>query len=145
MRQRKPRDEPPRNERIRSGRNKRNCVDGAKRKRNSAGARRVRQRKPACGNKRKHVSESESARQREREQEDARRRSQAAVVSEEAFDTYAVLGVPKDASKEAIGMAYLEARSKYDLDHVSHLGVELQKHYKARARAVDRAYQMLTK
>src|SRR5207247_11374751 len=41
----------------RSGRNKRNCVDGAKRKRNSAGARRVRQRKRACSNKRKHVSE----------------------------------------------------------------------------------------
>ena len=87
----------------------------------------------------------ENARQREREEEDARRRSQAAVVSEEAFDPYAVLGVSKDASKEAIGMAYLEARSKYDLDHVSHLGVELQEHYKARARAVDRAYQMLTK
>jgi len=89
--------------------------------------------------------QEENARQLEREEEDARRRSQAAVASDEVFDAYAVLGVPKDASKEAIRTAYLEARSKYDLDHVSHMGAELQEHYQAKARAVDRAYQMLTK
>jgi hypothetical protein len=96
------------------------------------------------------LQQEEEARQREenarqREEEDVRRRSQVAVASDDVFDAYAVLGVPKDASKEAIRTAYLEARSKYDLDHVSHMGAELQEHYQAKARAVDRAYQMLTK
>ena len=86
----------------------------------------------------------EDARQREREEEDARQRKQATLVAEEVFDPYVVLGVPNDASKEAIHAAYLEAKAKYALDQVEHLGVELQEHYRGKAQAVDRAYQMLT-
>jgi len=94
------------------------------------------------------LQHEEEARQREesarqQEEEDARRRSQPTVVAEEEFDPYDVLGVPRDASKEAIHAAYLEAKSKYDLDNVAHLGSELQEHYKLKAQAVDRAYQML--
>jgi hypothetical protein len=95
------------------------------------------------------LQQQEEARQREEiarqqeEQEAARRRSQPAVVAEDVFDPYAILGVSRDASKEAIDAAYVEAKSKYDLDHVSHLGVELQQHYKGKAEAVDRAYQIL--
>jgi flagellar biosynthesis GTPase FlhF len=93
------------------------------------------------------LQHEEEARQREsarqQEDEDARRRSQPTVVAEEEFDAYDILGVPRDASKDAIHAAYLEAKSKYDLEHVAHLGSELQEHYKLKAQAVDRAYQML--
>jgi hypothetical protein len=81
---------------------------------------------------------------RQREEEEARQRSQAAVVVEEVFDPYAVLDLPKGASREAIDAAYLEARAKYDQDNVSHLGMDLQEHFKLKAKAVERAYQMLT-
>jgi preprotein translocase subunit Sec63 len=64
-------------------------------------------------------------------------------VAEDVFDPYAVLDVPGDASKEAIHAAYLEAKAKYDPDHVSHLGMDLQEHFKLKAQAVERAYQML--
>jgi hypothetical protein len=95
--------------------------------------------------------EHEEARQREEdarrlEAEEACRRSQPVVISrpvEEAFDPYAVLGVPRDTTREKIRAAYEEARSKYDHENVAHLGVDIQEHYQAKAQAVDRAYQML--
>ena len=59
-------------------------------------------------------------------------------------DPYEVLGVPRDASKDAIQSAYLEAKAKYDVDQVSHLGMDLQDHFRLKAQAVERAYQMLT-
>jgi hypothetical protein len=103
------------------------------------------------------LREHEEACQREeaarRQQEDVRRlaeesfrRSQPAAAAqaiEDEFDPYAVLGVPRDTSLERIRAAYEEARSKYDEDSVAHLGVDVQEHFKAKAQAVDRAYQML--
>jgi preprotein translocase subunit Sec63 len=52
--------------------------------------------------------------------------------------------VPRDASTEDIGVAYQEARLKYDPDHVTHLSIDVQEHYKAKAEAVDRAYLKLS-
>jgi hypothetical protein len=85
--------------------------------------------------------EKERARQ---DEEAARARRQAAEASEDRFDPYAVLGLAPDAVPDAIQAAYEQARTKYDPAEVSHLGVELQEHYKKKALAVERAYQMLT-
>ena len=82
---------------------------------------------------------------RQRQEEEARQRSQLAVASPDVFDPYAVLGVPRDASKEDIHIAYQAAKLKYDPDHVAHLSPEVQEHFKAKAQAADRAYQELTK
>ena len=82
--------------------------------------------------------------ERQQEKEGARQQTEPTVVAEEVFDPYAVLGVPRDATKEAIHAAYLAAKSKYDLNNVDHLGAELQEHYRVKAQAVDQAYQMLT-
>jgi hypothetical protein len=80
----------------------------------------------------------------QRQEEEARQRSQFAVVTEEDLDPYIVLGVPRGASVEDIEVAYQEARLKYDPDQVTHLSIEVQDHYRAKARAVDRAHQKLT-
>jgi hypothetical protein len=97
----------------------------------------------------------EEAREREREEEarrreaeDALRRSLAATAVEsppveEEFDPYVVLGVPRDTTQERIRAAYEEAKSKYDHEHVAHLGVDIQDYYETKAQAVARAYQML--
>ena len=37
--------------------------------------------------------------------------------------------------------AYEQARSKYAADQVAHLGVDIQEHFKAKAEAVELAYQ----
>ena len=88
----------------------------------------------------------EDARRREREEEESRQRSRAAAVedTEQAFDPHAILGVPRDASKEAIDAACQAARVKYAPDQVAHLGSELQDLYRRKAEAVERAYQILT-
>jgi len=86
------------------------------------------------------AGESEEARQRQ--EVEARQRSHA--VSEEVFDPYAVLGVPRDASIEDIGVAYQRAKLKYDPDQVAHLSAEVQEHFRAKAEAVQRAHQKLT-
>lgn len=78
-------------------------------------------------------------------EEEARRRHQTDVPSEEVFEPYSVLGVARDAAQEAIRAAYEEAKLKYDPDQVAHLGAELREHYKAKAQAVEQAYQQLTK
>ena len=92
--------------------------------------------------------QQEEARQREeaarREKEEARRQREAAAASDDAFDPHAVLGVPRDASQEAIQAAYEAARAKYGPDQVEFLSTELQAHYKAKGEAVERAYQQLT-
>ena len=59
-------------------------------------------------------------------------------------DPYAVLGVPRDASKEDISAAYQRARSKYDPDQVTHLSAEVQEHFKTKAQEVARAHQKLS-
>jgi DnaJ-domain-containing protein 1 len=64
--------------------------------------------------------------------------------TEAVFDPYAVLGVMPDASRDAIRAAYEGEKSKYDPSLVAHLGYEVQKHFKAKAQALDRAYQTLS-
>jgi hypothetical protein len=93
--------------------------------------------------------QEQDAREREadaqqRQAEEARQRSQHDVVSQDEFDPYTVLGVPRGASIEDIGVAYQAAKLKYDPDHVTHLSVDVQDHYKAKALAVERAYQNLS-
>ena len=88
----------------------------------------------------------EARRQLEEEQEESRRKSRAAAVdAEDASDPYDVLGVPRDAGQEAIEAACQAGRLKYAQENVAHLGPELQEHYKRKAEAVERAYQMLSK
>jgi hypothetical protein len=99
--------------------------------------------------------QQEQARQREKEtrhleeearkqEEEVRQRRQADMAAAELFDPYEALGVPRDASKEDIRAAYHAAKLKYDPDQVAYLSAELQEHYKTKAQAADRAYQMLT-
>jgi hypothetical protein len=111
---------------------------------------------------RRLVREAEAAREQEQElarrNEEARRKEEedrrlqaetaerqrlAAPSGDEAFDPYAVLGVPRDATFEAIRAAHEQARLKYDFEHVADLGFEIQQHYKTKAQAVNRAFQML--
>jgi hypothetical protein len=87
----------------------------------------------------------EDARRREQEEEESRQRSRAAgVEAEDVFDPYAILGVPRDADKEAIDAACQQARLKYAPEQVAHLGSELQEHYRRKAEAVERAYKILS-
>ena len=66
-----------------------------------------------------------------------------ARVREALFDPYVVLGIMPDATPDEIRAAYEDARTKFDPSLVSHLSAEVQKHFKARALALDRAYQLL--
>jgi hypothetical protein len=96
------------------------------------------------------LRQQEEARQREF---DARQRAEekaasqqrlSAAAAQEVFDPYAVLGVPRDASKEDILAAYQQAKLKYDPDQVTHLSAEVQEHFKLKAKEVDRAHQQLS-
>lgn len=99
--------------------------------------------------------EREEARQAqiEREREAARRRdadrrrweeaAAAAIAEETPIDPGAILGVPADASPEQIRTAYEAARQKYAPEQVAHLGSELQDHYRTKAQAVERAFELL--
>ena len=62
----------------------------------------------------------------------------------DVFDPYAVLHLSRDAGPDAILAAYQLAKTKYDPDMVSYLGDEAQAHFKAKAEAVELAYQMLS-
>ena len=73
----------------------------------------------------------------------ARQGAEGATAAD-AFDPYAILRVARDASPDAIHAAYQLAKSKYDPDVVSHLGDEAQAHFKAKAEAVELAYQTLS-
>ena len=93
--------------------------------------------------------QEEDAREREagalqRLEEEVLLRSQHDIVPRDEFDPYTVLGVPRGASTEDIGVAYQEAKLKYDPDQVTHLSVDVQQHFKAKAQAVERAYQSLS-
>jgi preprotein translocase subunit Sec63 len=66
-----------------------------------------------------------------------------ARVHDSLFDPYVVLGIMPDATSDEIRAAYEDAKSKFDPGLVSHLGPEVQKYFKARAMALDRAYQLL--
>jgi len=94
--------------------------------------------------------EEAARRQHEQEEEDARKSAAApsapapASEEDESFDPYQILGIPPDADDEAIRTAYEAAKAKYDAGQVSHLSPEVQHHYKAKAAAVELAYQTLT-
>jgi hypothetical protein len=96
-----------------------------------------------------HQQRQEEARQRaeeeRRQEEEAREQRQSAVVPQEEFDPYAVLEVARNASKDDIRAAYEEAKVKCDPAQVSHLGDEVQEHFRSKSQAVERAYQILTK
>jgi DnaJ-domain-containing protein 1 len=96
--------------------------------------------------------EAEARRLREQEEEarqlEARREEQARAqldAREAAFDPCAVLGIAPGATRDEIEAAYAHAKSKYDARSVAHLGYEVQKHYKAKAKAVDLAYRTLVR
>ncbi len=72
------------------------------------------------------------------------RKLREAELADSVFDPYAVLGVTRDATGDAIHAAYEEARSKFSPDLVAGMSNELQEHFKARADAVERAFQALT-
>ena len=67
------------------------------------------------------------------------------MASEAVINPFNILGVSRDATQGAIRAAYQEARPKYDPEQVAHLGAELQEHFKAKAQAVEQAYQQLTR
>jgi hypothetical protein len=72
------------------------------------------------------------------------RKLREAELAESVFDPYAVLGIQREATADAIRAAYEEARSKFSPDLVAGMSNELQEHFKARADAVERAFQALT-
>jgi hypothetical protein len=90
------------------------------------------------------AAQQEKEARRDKEVEESRQRSRAVDEVSEVFDPCAILGVPRDASRETIDAACEMARLKYAPDHVAHLGPELQEYYRQKAEAVERAYQILT-
>ena len=94
---------------------------------------------------RRQLEEEEEAARRRSRAEEAAQRQNKGEVAEEVFDPYYVLGVPRDAGKEAVDAACEQLRLKYAPGHVAHLGPELQEHYKRKAEAVERAYRILSK
>jgi LPXTG-motif cell wall-anchored protein len=84
--------------------------------------------------------EAEERRQRE---EEARERRLAGAVPDEEFDPYEVLDIPRDAGPNDVLAAYQVAREKADPSQVSHLSDEVQEHFRMKAKAVERAFQML--
>jgi hypothetical protein len=80
-----------------------------------------------------------------RQEDSDRQRAQNADASDhEEFDPHAVLEVPRGASPQEIAVAYAKAKAKFDPEQTTHLSEEVQSHFKRKAEAVDRAYQMLT-
>jgi hypothetical protein len=122
-------------------------------------SRREQERQAARLEQQKH-REAEEKRVREFEEERARQHAEkiAEAVApnapeppaaptgyeEESTDPYAVLGLKKDASLDAINNAYQQAKKKYDPELVGHLSEEVQAHYRSKADAVEKAYQTLT-
>jgi DnaJ-domain-containing protein 1 len=67
----------------------------------------------------------------------------ASDTGEPVFDPHLVLGVAPHSTEQQLRTAFEEARSKYDPEQVSHLGVDVQEHFAEKSRAVERAYRML--
>jgi DnaJ-domain-containing protein 1 len=61
----------------------------------------------------------------------------------EAFDAYAVLGIPRSASSDSIQAAYRARMREYHPDKVAHLGEELQSLAHEKSQQIQRAYQEL--
>lgn len=88
---------------------------------------------------------AEAERQRREEQERRLQRAQAqhAADDDAVFDPYAVLGLTADATPDQVRAAYEQAKAKYDASQYEHFGGELQAHFKAKAEAIERAFEML--
>ena len=84
--------------------------------------------------------ELEERRQRE---EEAREQRMSGDVPDAEFDPYEVLEVAPGATPDAIRAAYDAARDRADPTLVSHLSDEVQEHFRMKAKAVERAFQML--
>ena len=63
----------------------------------------------------------------------------------DAWDPWAVLGVPRTASKDAIAEAYRAQLKRYHPDRVADLGPELQRVAHEKTLELQRAYQALTR
>jgi hypothetical protein len=92
----------------------------------------------------KEQAREEEERARRGRDDEARQPRQIDVgATHDEFDPYAVLGLPQDAGGADVDAAYKTVRSKFDLDLVADMGVELQEHMKRKAEAVERAYETL--
>jgi hypothetical protein len=84
--------------------------------------------------------------ERRQPEDEIRARRQAADAPDDEFDPHDVLGVPKGASLEEIRAAHEEAKAKYDPKlAVDFGGAELQAYFEAKSKAIDRAFQLLTR
>ena len=91
---------------------------------------------------REQARQQEQAQQR-RDEEARQRRQTDAAATEGEFDPHVVLGVTHGATAAEVEAAYKAARLRYDMELVADLGAELQEHFKRKAEAVERAYQIL--
>jgi hypothetical protein len=82
------------------------------------------------------------AEERRRNQDEAQQRRMA-LEGDAQFDPYAVLEISKSAGPDDIRTAYDLAREKSDPSQVAHLSDEVQEHFRAKAKAVERAFEML--
>jgi hypothetical protein len=89
------------------------------------------------------AAEAEQQRREEQERRLQRAQAQNAGDDDAVFDPYAVLGLAPDATADQVRAAYQQAKAKYDASQYEHFGGELQAHFKAKAEAVERAFQML--
>lgn len=88
----------------------------------------------------------EEQRRQQMEEETARRASQTQAPADPpqtVFDPYAILGVDAGADLASVRAAFQAAKSKYEPDAVSHLGYDVQEHYRRKAEAVARAFDMI--
>jgi hypothetical protein len=93
------------------------------------------------------VRQAEEARRAEElrlREDEARQRAQVGGGAPGELDAYAILGVPKDATREAIEAAYQAAKVKYDPENAAFLPSELQELFKAKGAAAEQAYKKLT-
>ena len=93
--------------------------------------------------RRREEEAAEEARRRDAEEAADRARQAVTDAAAPAFDPFVVLGVPRDATIDAVRLAYEQARTKYDLEQVEGLGSDVREHYAAKAEAAERAYQIL--
>jgi uncharacterized membrane protein YkvA (DUF1232 family) len=70
-------------------------------------------------------------------------REPQAPPSDAESDPYAVLGVPRSASKDEIRTAYRARMQEYHPDKVAHLGEDLQQLAHRKAQEIQRAYEAL--
>ena len=70
-------------------------------------------------------------------------KNREAEPPEDAFDPYAVLGLPPNASRDQIISAYLKLRSTFEHNNVAQLGEDFQRNAEEKLDQVERAYRML--